>query len=361
MFYELFHIFGEKLLFLNIFKYITFRSFGAILTSFLIGLFLGPFVIRTLKKFQTDGQPIRIDGPENHLLTKKGTPTMGGVLIILSILGSALLWCDLHNPFIWIVLFILTAYGIIGGIDDYLKLLHKNSKGISGKTKLFFQILFASLVFYWAQKIHGYNSTLNIPFLKNWIFDLGAFYAIFGVFVIIGASNAVNLTDGLDGLAIVPVMITSACLGLIAYLTGHLFFAKYLYIPSIPGTGELTIICSAMVGAGLGFLWYNTPPAHVFMGDIGSLAIGGSLGTISVLTKHEFALAIIGGVFVLETVSVMIQVCYFKITKGKRIFLMTPIHHHFEKKGWSEATIVIRFWIISVVFALLGLATLKLR
>ncbi len=349
-------IFGH----LSLLKYITVRSFMALYTAFLMGLLLGPYMIRFLAQKQNGGQPIRLYGPDTHL-SKKGTPTMGGILILISCIGSTLLWGDLHNVFVWLVLFVLVSYGLIGGIDDYLKVSQRNSKGLPGKIKFFLQCLFAVIATFIAIHYTPTGSEINFPFFKTWIFDLGIFYIIFAVFVVVGSSNAVNLTDGLDGLAIVPVMIASVCLGFVAYLTGHISFAKYLYIPSIPGTGELVILCAALTGSGLSFLWYNAPPARIFMGDIGSLSIGGALGMISVLTKHEFVFAIIGGIFVFETISVVIQVTYFKLTKGKRIFLMTPIHHHFEKKGWSEPTVVIRFWIISVLFAILGLATLKLR
>lgn len=288
---------------------------------------------------------------------------MGGLLILLSSILNILLWCDLHNAFVWIMVFILVSYGLIGAIDDYLKILKKNSNGLSAKSKFFLQCLFAFIGS--ALSIHYTgieNATiLNFPFIKTWVINIGILYIPFSMFVIVGSSNAVNLTDGLDGLAIVPAMIAVACLGLIAYLTGHISFSKYLYIPSICGTGELTIVCASLIGASLSFLWHNTPPAQVFMGDVGSLSLGGALGMLSVLVKHEIVFAIIGGLFVIETLSVMIQVSYFRATKGKRIFLMTPIHHHFEKKGWSESTIVIRFWIASVMFAILGLATLKFR
>jgi phospho-N-acetylmuramoyl-pentapeptide-transferase len=351
MFYELLGV--------SLFKYITVRCFCAIYTSFLIGLVLGPYMIAFLEKRQNGGQPIRSYGPDHT--GKQGTPTMGGVLILLSCTVSTLLWCDLHNIFVWIILFILVSYGTIGGIDDYLKVSKRNSRGISAKLKFTLQCIFSGIATFLALYFTETGSALNFPFFKTWIFDLGAFYIFFAMFVTVGSSNAVNLTDGLDGLAIVPVMIAAVCLGFIAYLTGHMSFAKYLYIPSIQGTGELAIFCASLAGSGLGFLWYNAPPARIFMGDVGSLSIGGALGMISVLTKHEFVFAIIGGIFVLETISVILQVSYFKLTKGKRIFLMTPVHHHFEKKGWSEPTVVIRFWIISVIFAILGLATLKLR
>ncbi len=344
------------------FKYISIRAFGAITLSFLLGMIFAPMIISFLKKYQKQGQPIRSDGPDGHLI-KKGTPTMGGVLILLSSIFNIFLWCDLHNPFVWVMIFILLSYGFIGGIDDYLKILRKNSNGLLAKEKFFLQCLFAFIGSILAVHYTGmeHATILNFPFIKTWAVNIGILYIPFSMFVIVGSSNAVNLTDGLDGLAIVPSIIAIACLGLIAYLTGHVSFSKYLYIPSIFGTGELTVVCASLIGAGLSFLWYNTPPAQIFMGDIGSLSLGGALGILSVLVKHEIVFAIIGGIFVIETLSVMIQVAYFRATKGKRIFLMTPIHHHFEKKGWSESTIVIRFWIASVMFAIIGLATLKFR
>lgn len=348
--------------FISLFKYISIRAFGAVTCSFILGMIFAPTIIALLKKHQKQGQPIRADGPDGHMM-KKGTPTMGGLLILLSSILNILLWCDLHNPFVWIMVFILVSYGLIGAIDDYLKILKKNSNGLSAKSKFFLQCLFAFIGSTLSIHYTGMeNATiLNFPFIKTWMINIEILYIPFSMFVIVGSSNAVNLTDGLDGLAIVPSMIAIACLGLIAYLTGHIAFSKYLYIPSICGTGELTIVCASLIGAGLSFLWHNTPPAQVFMGDVGSLSLGGALGILSVLVKHEIVFAIIGGVFVIETLSVMIQVAYFRATKGKRIFLMTPIHHHFEKKGWSESTIVIRFWIASVMFAILGLATLKFR
>jgi phospho-N-acetylmuramoyl-pentapeptide-transferase len=347
----------------NLFRYITFRAGGAILTALLISFWLGVPLIRWLKKHQKTGQPIRKEGPASHLVTKTGTPTMGGFLILIALSISTLLWADLTNKYVWAVLIVTLVFGGLGAIDDYLKLTKKNTKGVPGKIKLFVQMATAIgvAIFLMNTMKSPLATGLSIPFLKSVLFDLGLFYIPFVCFVVMGASNAVNLTDGLDGLAIVPVMIVATCFALISYLVGNHIFANYLQINFIPGTGELTVFCGALVGAGLGFLWYNAPPAMVFMGDTGSLAMGGALGTISLITKHEIVLAITGGLFVIETISVILQVGYFKLTKGKRIFLMAPIHHHFEKKGWAESTVVIRFWIISVILALIGLSTLKLR
>jgi len=351
----------------NIFRYITFRSGGAIITSLLICFIFGPKIIKWLKSKQKDGQPIREDGPESHLLTKQGTPTMGGVMIILSIAISTLLWADLSNRFVWVVLLVTLGFAILGFLDDYKKLTKNSCDGISGKVKLLFQVLLSVGATLWIMDISSsYSESVDsathivFPFFKDAMLNLGYFYVFFAAFVMVGSSNAVNLTDGLDGLAIVPVMIAVTCFGIISYLVGNAVFSQYLKINSVPGTGELAIICASVIGAGLGFLWFNAPPAQVFMGDTGSLSLGGMLGAISVITKHEIVLAIVGGIFVIETLSVLIQVYYFKMT-GKRVFLMAPIHHHFEKKGWSESTVVIRFWIISVIFALIGLSTLKLR
>jgi phospho-N-acetylmuramoyl-pentapeptide-transferase len=346
----------------NLFKYITFRSGGAILTALLISFIIAPRLIRWLKRVQNGGQPIRDDGPEAHLLSKKGTPTMGGIMMLIAVSVSTILWADIANPYIWIALFVTLGYGLIGFADDYLKVSKRNSKGLSGKKKLLAQTLIALTAIVWIQSVASptIHSHLALPFLKSVLVDLGAFYVPFAVVVMIGASNAVNLTDGLDGLAIVPIMIAAGCFALIVYLTGNAVFANYLQILAVPGSGELMVFAAAIIGAGLGFLWYNAPPAMVFMGDTGSLAFGGALGVMAVISKHEIVLAIIGGLFVAEAVSVMIQVISFKTT-GKRVFRMAPIHHHFEKLGWKEPTIVIRFWIISVILALIGLSTLKLR
>lgn len=363
MFYYLYTLWGQESVFFNLFRYITFRTTGALLTALLISFLCGPLLITWLKKKQYHGQPIRDDGPPSHLLTKQGTPTMGGSLILLALSISTLLWTNLTDPYIWIVLLVTLGFGYIGAIDDYLKLTKRNTKGLSGKKKLLFQILISAIATYSVMMVGDPElaTSTSIPFFKNILINLGWFYIPFGIFVVVGASNAVNLTDGLDGLAIGPVMIVAACFVLISYLVGNHVFANYLQIAFLPGTGELAIFCGALIGAGLGFLWYNAPPAMVFMGDTGSLAAGGALGMVAVITKHEFVFAIIGGLFVMEAISVILQVGYFKISKGKRVFLMAPIHHHFEKKGWSEPTIVFRFWIISIVLALLGLATLKLR
>ncbi len=362
MLYLLFAPFSSDFLFFNLFRYLTFRSGGAIFTAMILSFWLGPKIIRWLKAKQAEGQPIREDGPESHLVTKKGTPTMGGVMILLSVSISTLLWADISNPYVWIVLLITLGFGAVGFIDDYTKLTKRDYHGISSRQKMGL-LLFCSLVA--ALLINAVSAPeltgkLAIPFFKDVLFDLGWFYMVFAIIVMVGASNAVNLTDGLDGLAIVPVMIASGCFALIAYVVGNAVFANYLQLHFVPGSGELAVFCTALVGAGLGFLWFNAPPAKVFMGDTGSLALGGALGTIAVITKHEFVLAIIGGLFVIEAMSVIIQVASFKMT-GKRVFRMAPIHHHFEKLGWAEPTIVIRFWIIAVIFALAGLSTLKLR
>ncbi|MEB3702903.1 Phospho-N-acetylmuramoyl-pentapeptide-transferase [Candidatus Bealeia paramacronuclearis] len=363
MLHYLYTLYGHENHFFNLFRYITFRSGGALLMALLISFLYGPRFIRWLKSKQGAGQPIREDGPESHLLTKKGTPTMGGGLILLALSFSTLLWANLNDIYVWVVLWVTLGFGAIGAYDDYLKLTKRNSKGLSGKKKLILQFLIAGSAAYIInlQMIPELSETLAVPFFKSLLLDLGLFYVPFAIFVMVGASNAVNLTDGLDGLAIGPVMIASGCFAIISYLVGNQVFANYLQVLYVPGTGELAVFCGALIGAGLGFLWYNAPPAMVFMGDTGSLSVGGALGAISVATKHELVLSIIGGLFVLEAVSVILQVGYFKMTGGKRIFLMSPIHHHFEKKGWSEPTIVFRFWIIAIILALIGLSTLKLR
>lgn len=347
---------------LNVFRYLTFRSGGAALTALLVAFVFGPGIIRWLKKKQREGQPIREDGPESHLLTKKGTPTMGGMMILLAIGTATLLWADLDNPYVWAVLLVTLGYGGLGMIDDLKKVTKRNTKGVSGKAKLLVQFGIAGLATYWivVATDPSIDTGLTVPFFKNIMWNLGWFYIPFGAVVMVGASNAVNLTDGLDGLATVPVMIAAAVYGLISYLVGNAVYSSYLGIHYVPGSGELSILCAAIIGAGLGFLWFNAPPAMVFMGDTGSLALGGALGAISVITKHEIVLVIVGGLFVLETLSVIIQVTSFKLT-GKRVFRMAPIHHHFEKKGWHESTVVIRFWIIATILAIIGLSTLKLR
>jgi phospho-N-acetylmuramoyl-pentapeptide-transferase len=337
-------------------------SGGAVVTALLISFLVGPHIIRWLKRKQREGQPIRSDGPESHIVTKAGTPTMGGVLILLSLAVTTLLWADLSNGFVWVVLLLTLCFGAIGFADDYLKVTHQSSKGLSGKIKLALEIVAALVAAFAIAELTGphLSQHLATPFLKDVLVNFGWFFLLFVVFVIVGASNAVNLTDGLDGLAIGPIIIAAMTFGIIAYLAGNAIYAPYLQVPLVEGAGELSVFCGAMVGAGLGFLWFNAPPAMVFMGDTGSLSSGAALGTISVVTKHELVLAIVGGLFVLETVSVIVQVVSFKAT-GRRVFRMAPIHHHFEKKGWAEPTIVIRFWIIAIVLALAGLATLKLR
>ena len=347
----------------NLFNYITFRAGGAVMTALLISFILGPWMIDTLRAKQGRGQPIREDGPASHLVTKVGTPTMGGLLILLATLGASLLWGNLENAFLWIVMLTTFGFGMVGFADDFLKLRAGSSAGVPGRLKLILEAIIA-IIAVLAISRHlpqDLATSYAIPFVKDFLLPLGLpLYMIAGMLVLVGASNAVNLTDGLDGLAIVPSMIAAASFGFIAYLVGNAIFAGYLQIHYVPGTGELAVFCAALIGAGLGFLWFNAPPAAVFMGDTGSLALGGALGSIAVATKHELVLAIIGGLFVLEAVSVIVQVVSFKLT-GKRVFAMAPLHHHFEQKGWAEPTIVIRFWIISVILALIGLATLKLR
>lgn len=362
MLYNLLFPLSDEVGVFNLFKYLTFRTGGAVITSLIVALLIGPGMIRWLRRKQKEGQPIRDDGPESHLLTKKGTPTMGGILILLALSVSTLLWADLKNGFVWAVLLVTIGYGLIGFMDDFLKVTKRNSKGLPGKLKMACQIAIAVVAVSWIMALtrEPLTTALTFPFLKSLAVNLGIFYLPFAVFVIVGASNAVNLTDGLDGLAIVPVIIAASVFALIAYLVGHSVFANYLQIQSVPGSGELAVFCGALVGAGIGFLWFNAPPAMVFMGDTGSLAMGGALGAVGVVTHHEIVLAIVGGLFVLETVSVIVQVASFKLT-GKRVFRMAPLHHHFEKKGWAEPTIVIRFWIIAGVLALIGLSTLKLR
>ena len=346
----------------NVFRYITFRAGGSTVTALLISFLFGPMVIDWLKSRQGKGQPIRQDGPESHIVAKQGTPTMGGILMLMGLVPAVLLWADLTNPYVWVVLFVTLAFGAIGFADDYRKVTKASSAGVSGRIKLAceFGCALAAVIILMRVTEEPLATSVALPFFKDLLIPLGAGFALFALLVIVGASNAVNLTDGLDGLAIVPVMIAASSFGMIAYLVGNAVFAGYLQIHFVPGTGELAVFCGALVGAGLGFLWYNAPPAMVFMGDTGSLALGGALGAIAVATKHELVLAIVGGLFVLEAVSVIVQVVSFKLT-GKRVFRMAPLHHHFEQQGWAEATIVIRFWIISVVLALAGLSTLKLR
>ena len=362
MLYHILFPMADQFAILNVFRYLTFRTGGAMITALIISFLVGPILIDALRSQQKGGQPIRDDGPEGHLLTKQGTPTMGGFMILLALGLATLLWADLGNGYIWAAMGVTMAYGTIGFMDDYLKVLKRDSSGLSGRVKLLLQAIIAAAAALWIMKLlpGELGTTLAVPFFKNILIDLGNWFLIFSIVVMVGASNAVNLTDGLDGLAIGPVMIATAVFALIAYLIGHAGFASYLQIHHVPGTGELAVFCGALIGGGLGFLWFNAPPAKVFMGDTGSLALGGALGVISVITKHELVLAIVGGLFVLETVSVIVQVASFKLT-GKRIFAMAPLHHHFEKKGWAEPTIVIRFWIIALILALIGLSTLKLR
>ena len=354
--------FSTEIAILNIFRYLTFRAGGAVLTAMLIAFICAPPLIKWLKSYQNGGQPIRTDGPQSHIITKKGTPTMGGVVMLLAIGISTILWADLTNPYIWIVLFVIFGFGFVGFIDDYIKVTKKDSGGLPGLTKLAVEIIISVFVLFWIINISTdlIPTGLALPFFKDLIIDLGWFYIPFATFIIVGTANSVNLTDGLDGLAIVPVMICAGVFLIISYLIGNIVFAEYLQVHFVRGTGELAIFCATIIGAGLGFLWFNAPPAMVFMGDTGSLAMGSALGVIAVVTKHEVVLGITGGLFVLETVSVIIQVISFKLT-GRRIFKMAPLHHHFEQKGWAEPTIVIRFWIIACVLAIIGLSTLKLR
>lgn len=348
-------------IFFNLFRYITFRGGCALMTALIICFVIGPRLIRWLRRKQGEGQPIRSDGPESHF-SKKGTPTMGGLMILVAVIISTLLWMDLTNGYTWIVLLVVTGFGLIGFADDYLKLTRRNSKGVPGRVRLLGQFILAGFAVAGIAVLEPANlaTGLAVPLFKDFLLDLGTFYFIFGMVVIVGSSNAVNLTDGLDGLATVPVMIAAMSFGIIAYLTGHFKFADYLQLHHVPGAGELAVFCAALAGACLGFLWFNAPPAQVFMGDTGSLALGSAVGAVAVITKHELVLAIIGGLFVAETLSVMIQVASFKLT-GRRVFKMAPLHHHFEKLGWSEPTVVIRFWIVACILALIGLSTLKLR
>jgi phospho-N-acetylmuramoyl-pentapeptide-transferase len=361
--YSFLKSFIEDYSFLNIVVYLSFRSGAALITSLSIVFIFAPKIIDWLKANQKAGQPIREDGPSWHIEMKRGTPTMGGVIILGALIISTLLWADLSNVYIWIVLYITFGFGLIGFIDDYLKVSKNNHKGLSGRLKLIFQfsIVIAATIWIYMISDKALQGILAFPFAKNYTIYLGiVLWCIFTSLVVIGSSNAVNLTDGLDGLAIVPIIIAAGVFGIIAYLVGNTIFSNYLNLFYVEGSGELIILCSSLVGAGIGFLWFNAPPASVFMGDTGSLSTGAALGIISVITKHEIVLAIVGGLFVLEAVSVIVQVLSFQLT-GKRIFKMAPLHHHFEKKGWSESTVVIRFWIIAVILGLIGLVTLKLR
>ena len=361
MLYSFILNFVDTFSFLNVFKYLTVRTGLAMFTSMFVVLLIGtPFISFFSTKKILD--PIREDGPSDHIIKKVDTPTMGGALILTGLFSGTLLWGDLFNPYVWFLIFIVASFGLLGAYDDYKKIKFKNSSGVSFKFKIIAQILIAIigilLLNYFSD--HSELKNLHFPFFKNLIINLGWFFIPFSVFIIVGSSNAVNLTDGLDGLATVPVILVASCFAFISYVTGNIVFSNYLQIPYIVGVGEASIFCGSIIGACLGFLWFNAPPAKIFMGDTGSLALGGSLGAVGIITKHEIVLAITGGLFVLEAVSVIIQVVSFKLT-GKRVFKMAPIHHHFEKKGWEESTVVIRFWIISIILAMIGLATLKLR
>jgi phospho-N-acetylmuramoyl-pentapeptide-transferase len=347
---------------LNVFRYLTFRTLGAATTALIFVFLFGPAIISMLRLKQGKGQPIRADGPPSHVVAKKGTPTMGGLMILSGLVVSTVLWANPANPYVWVVLGVTLGFGLIGFYDDYLKVTRQSIDGFSGRTRLLIEFLVAGLACY-AIAVIGrapLATSLAFPFFKDVVFDLGWFFIVFGAFVVVGAGNAVNLTDGLDGLAIGPVMTAAASFGAISWAIGNAVFAEYLQVNFVSGAGELAVLCGAIFGAGLGFLWFNAPPASIFMGDTGSLALGGLLGTVAVITKHEIVLGIIGGLFVLEAISVIVQVASFKLT-GKRVFKMAPIHHHFEQLGWTEAQIVIRFWIIGIVLALAGLSTLKLR
>ncbi|MDX2222048.1 MAG: phospho-N-acetylmuramoyl-pentapeptide-transferase [Rhodospirillaceae bacterium] len=354
--------FSDQFSFLNVFRYLTLRAGGSILTALAVAFVFGPAIIRWLKSKQGGGQPIRTDGPQSHLVNKQGTPTMGGVMILLGIGVATLLWADLSNRYVWVALLVTLAFGLIGFADDYRKLTKRSSGGLPGRVKLALEFAAAAAAAYVIALTSAPNlaNTLAVPVFKDVLIDLGILYIPFAAFVIVGTSNAVNLTDGLDGLAIVPVMIAASVFVLIAYLIGNTVFSNYLQVHYVAGAGELAVFCASVVGAGLGFLWFNAPPAMVFMGDTGSLSIGGALGAVAVVTKHEIVLAIVGGLFVLETVSVIVQVASYRLT-GKRVFRMAPLHHHYEEKGWAEPTIVIRFWIIALILAIVGLSTLKLR
>lgn len=362
MLYHLLYPLADRIGAFNIFRYLTFRTGGAMITALIVSFIIGPYLISHLKSKQNGGQPIRDDGPQTHILTKQGTPTMGGLLILIALSVSTVLWADLKNGFVWVALGVTIAFGAIGFLDDYMKITRRQSRGLPGKLKLVLEIIIATAAVLWVMKIMPADlaTIMAVPFFKNLVVDLGWFFVAFAVLVIVGASNAVNLTDGLDGLAIVPVIIAAGVFALIAYLVGNKVFSAYLQLSYVPGAGELSVFAGALIGGGLGFLWFNAPPAKVFMGDTGSLSLGGALGVVSVITKHELVLAIVGGLFVLETVSVIVQVISYKLT-GKRVFRMAPLHHHFEQKGWAEPTIVIRFWIIATILALVGLSTLKLR
>ena len=358
MIYHLFYSLHDQYSFLNVFRYITLRTVYSVITALILCLVIGPYMIELLKKLQI-GQFVRNDGPSSHL-TKSGTPTRGGVLILIIVVLATLSWADLSNIYVWLVLAALVGFGLIGFIDDYLKVVRKKSEGLRGKYKFTLQIAVATLVAMTLYYLPAYSTILSVPFLKDFNPDLGWLYIPFVILIIVGTSNAVNLTDGLDGLAIGPVIVVTIVYTIITYVSGHAKIANYLLIPFINGSGELAILCGAVFGAGLGFLWFNTYPASVFMGDVGSLPLGALLGTVAVISKHELLLLIVGGIFVVETVSVIFQVASFKL-HGKRVFLMAPLHHHYELKGWQEPKIIVRFWIIAIMLGLLALSTLKLR
>ena len=361
MLYQFLLNFVDTFSFLNVFKYLTFRTGLSVVTSLVVVFIIGGPLIKYFSKMDITG-PIRQDGPIDHIIKKSGTPTMGGIIIIAGILTSTLMWADLSNIYIWSLIFVSFSLALLGFTDDLLKIKYRNSSGLNSKLKLLGQLIISLITLFIIFNFsnHAFLNNLYFPFFKNLIIDLGIFFIPFALFVIIGSSNAVNLTDGLDGLATVPIILVALSFTLISYVVGNIIFSDYLQIQYIPDVGEVSIFCGAIVGSCLGFLWYNAPPAKIFMGDTGSLSLGGSLAAVAIIVKHEIVLAIIGGLFVLETVSVIIQVISFKLT-GKRVFMMAPIHHHFEKKGWAESTIVIRFWIIAIILALVGLATLKLR
>jgi phospho-N-acetylmuramoyl-pentapeptide-transferase len=362
MLYYLLTSLSDDVSFFNVFRYLTTRAGGAVITAMLFAFVFGPRIISLLKVKQGRGQPIRTDGPQRHITEKAGTPTMGGLLILSSMFVATLLWADLSNLYVWAVLFVTMGFGAIGFYDDYLKVTRASVKGFSSKLRLISEFLIAAVAVFIFMKIGEapLSTSLALPFFKDFLIYFGPFFIIVGMLVIVGAGNAVNITDGLDGLAIVPVMIAAGSYAFIAYLVGNIVFSGYLQLHYVRGTGELAVFCAAIIGAGLGFLWFNAPPAMIFMGDTGSLSLGGALGAIAVAVKHEIVLGVIGGLFVLETVSVIVQVISFKMT-GKRVFAMAPLHHHYEQKGWKEPTIVIRFWIIAFILALIGLSTLKLR
>ena len=361
MLYSLFSNLVDQFSFLNVFKYLTFRTGLSMITSMIIVFFIGSPIINFFSTQKIMG-PIRQDGPDEHLIKKIGTPTMGGIMILIGIIIGTLLWADLKNHYIWFLIIVVSSFGILGAIDDYFKIKKRNSIGLSSKLKFLLQIILAIIAINYLNNVidHSHLKNLYFPFFKNLVLNLGLFFFPFCIFIIVGSSNAVNLTDGLDGLATVPVILVATCFAFISYVVGNIVFSNYLQIPYIENVGEAAIFCGSIMGSCLGFLWYNAPPAKIFMGDTGSLSLGSSLGAVGIISKHEIVLAIVGGLFVLETASVVIQVISFKLT-GKRIFKMAPIHHHFEKKGWAESTVVIRFWIISIILALIGLATLKLR